>query len=235
MQSGLQSFSQSLLIVLFLLVITDFVNSTRCPHCNAEFKVLGRHIWRCPSKGTAIESSTEQLHPAINIHEDRTTGVLNTRGPTSLPPLPSSPTAHSAGSNEQVDWHVCHCGRRCKGRRGLRAHQRHCKTMDTLLDENPSIDRVAFNIDTTFDMDDGRSHSSNQVYPDLTAVPGLRLPKTKAAWEEAHAYFLAHPPLPTHPYPLLSTTWTNVCYRFNHRCMTISKVNVGRSPGQVLR
>ena len=31
--------------------------------------------------------------------------------------------------------------------------------------------------------------------PELTSVPGLKLPKVKATWDEANAYFLAYPPI----------------------------------------
>jgi len=61
----------------------------------------------------------------------------------------SSPAASSAAAydatQKPIDWITCHSGRKCKGRRGLRTHQRRCRTIDALVGIDPNINRAAFN------------------------------------------------------------------------------------------
>jgi len=116
---------------------------------------------------------------------------------TVAPPPRRSPPSPPVQLADSVDWLLCHCGRRCKGRRGLRAHQRGCRTIDRLVGVDPNIDRAAFNYGPTGDtasIDDiNRLPTST---PSLQPVAGLRLPRNQQGWDEASTYFRAYPSLP---------------------------------------
>jgi len=87
-----------------------------------------------------------------------------------------------------------HCGRACKGRRGLRAHQRCCRTIDALSNIEPTIDRAAFNVNVN--ITGNVNEEVSKPLPALEPVAGLRLPRKKEVWGEAHSYFMAYLPLP---------------------------------------
>ena len=192
MFSGIQSYARFIKIVWILLIITNTTFSMKCPHCNMDYKVLGRHVWRCQSKGTSTDHMNDQLRHTLSANAD-------------APPEPTTQSGNSTSTfalepDDSVDWHVCHCGRRCKGRRGLRAHQRSCRTMATLLDDDPNIDRTAFSYTAGAQADDDAAHStpaSSGPAPLLNPVRGLKLPRDKAAWDEANAFFHSSSPLPT--------------------------------------
>src|ERR1043165_6550633 len=122
--SRLRSWPWCWIIVTFCGVFIENADGTRCPFCNIDFKVLGRHQWRCQSRGTATVTVNEATHLS----------------PPTAPPSPdhninNSVLPAAAGSEgietDNTEWIACHCGRHGKGRRGLRAHQRHCSTLES--------------------------------------------------------------------------------------------------------
>ena len=181
MQSGLKLYYRLLYIAALILVITDSTFGTKCPHCNKDFNVLGRHVWRCHSKGTSVDFMNEISAPGANYNA-ADNGSSTSLSPRVLP-LATSHSQTAAADDEQVEWLACHCGRRCKGRRGLQAHQRHCKTMEALLDEDPAVDRAAF----TFNNDVSTLNTNNDIpthrqsnppsTEQCSALPGLKLPR----------------------------------------------------------
>jgi len=88
---------------------------------------------------------------------------------------------------------MCVCGPKCKGRRGLTAHQRSCAACRLL---RPTSVSNAHN-DTSTDesnLDSSTSQTSdNNLPPNSVPVtlikPGWKLPKSTAAWNEANIYF----------------------------------------------
>src|SRR6266568_5719513 len=69
--SGLITVIGILLIIINSAVIVD---TTKCPHCGKDFKSVGHHAWRCPSRPET-----------------------DTLGPTPRPPLTQSPDVTSQG------------------------------------------------------------------------------------------------------------------------------------------
>jgi len=240
---------------LILLSLFLGIHGVSCPYCGKEYVVLGRHLWRCPSRGTAttpVENNRPMLSefpstssrmsapplapptgiPSSSPHGHRRRSRSSTRrsrsrargpqtaaaqatnsvttenpSPPSLatgshrnsspthsssysPPAASSAAAHDA-TQKPIDWITCHCGRKCKGRRGLRAHQRRCRTIDALVGIDPNINRAVFNgevLHVNTNNDNITDSISQGVRPVLSLQPvkGLRLPRSKEAWKEAH-------------------------------------------------
>ena len=88
---------------------------------------------------------------------------------------------------------MCHWGRRCRGLRGLKVHQRGCRTLQTLLDVDPMVDRIAYNfIAAGPGMMPADSTPVALCFGRLDRVAGLRLPRSRADWAVAHVYFSAY-------------------------------------------
>ena len=110
------------------------VESTRCPYCDEDFVSLGRHTWRCRARRTSSTpaSTTDSIADGNNINNGHS-------GNTSYSPMSSQNQAN-------VVFVKCSCGGPCKGRRGLRAHQRSCAVHNTLSAHNV-IDRNSDNLE----------------------------------------------------------------------------------------
>ena len=133
--------------LLAILAITSCyigeVSCVICPHCNKDFKSLGRHIWRCKSKveiNTAQGITTQPSGSVTNEIEVPQRSLANNGG--SVQPT-NDPADIREENNEDNDEYVCYCGRVCAGLRGLQAHKRACKYLDLedikTLFENPVV------------------------------------------------------------------------------------------------
>src|SRR6218665_2595192 len=116
---------------IFLVIFATFLDytaATICPSCNRNFGSLGRHYWRCNGRMTSQAYPTNSGNtinsPEAPVH--LTGATLNNM---TLQPV----------INNNSDALQCTCGKMCKGKRGLRAHQRssahamHTKHYQTLL------------------------------------------------------------------------------------------------------
>ena len=85
---------------------------------------------------------------------------------------------------------LCCCGKRCKGEKGLRIHQRTCKTIEGLANKlNREILSELSNHDN-YDLDD---HGSNYNSTDIPVLePGVKLPDSMSEWSTANSYFQTH-------------------------------------------
>ena len=93
---------------------------------------------------------------------------------------------------------ICTCGRKCKGRRGLKAHQRSCGVFKGLIEGAQLATVSPSHVSTTPPDEDHiiNQQGAHATLPSpipmptaLTAKPGLKLPKTKERWSEANVYF----------------------------------------------
>ena len=82
-----------------------------------------------------------------------------------------------------VDSVKCCCGKKCKGLRGLKSHQRSCQVIKGLNEEMVST------IDTEIDeiINDNLDDFIAENLPELK--PGIKLPKAETGWKEADTYF----------------------------------------------
>ena len=74
----------------------------------------------------------------------------------------------------------CICGKVCKGLRGLRGHQRSCRSIKHMSDElsRDDMQNVTGNV----------VRSSTLLDENPVVKPGIKLPKTQQEWELANTY-----------------------------------------------
>lgn len=151
-----------------------------CPHCNLDFVSLGRHIWRCRARITGGGLTTPPLAPT---------------------PMPSSPPSLNTmsmigGTDPSPGEWKCVCGRVCKGRRGLRSHQRACRTFATLssglADVNiqpdpPTVNNPPLASNSPPPMTGSIITGAGSI--GSTTRTGIKLPTKPCEWAEANAYF----------------------------------------------
>ena len=91
--------------------------------------------------------------------------------------------------NNEDDYINCHCGKSCTSNRGLRSHQRFCKTNDM-----PEL-RELFNNELVEIREDSitcdENFEPNDQYIPQNKLPktGIKLSKTKSDWKQANEYF----------------------------------------------
>ena len=79
----------------------------------------------------------------------------------------------------------CCCGKQCKGLRGLKAHQRSCRTLFDL--QKDILEDIEYNQSENNDVSDIDIENQINSLPDVKA--GVKLPKTDNHWNIANSYF----------------------------------------------
>ena len=89
-------------------------------------------------------------------------------------------------------WKECYCGKKCKGLRELKAHQRSCNVLD--LPELRGLFEQLF-IDEFIEREIESAEAieeqiiDNSDLSDSEPLKGLKLPKRKDEWENVNTYF----------------------------------------------
>ena len=145
-----------LLFVAIFLMNCPESSAVKCDLCNGDFVVLGRHRWRCTGPKGRFTSAGPTAPNDDQVNTGQVQPGNNTYTNTAINPAPKC----QISKDELIK---CVCGRSCKGRRGLRAHQRCCKAAQSLSDQyqhqsadnniSPIIDHEARNV--TNDSPDG--------------------------------------------------------------------------------
>ena len=78
-----------------------------CSFCDKDFISIGRHSWRCQQK-LRNHNHDELRTPQVNVVIENQSTVSN------------------------CSYVKCSCGKRCKGLRGLKTHQRSCRVIEGL-------------------------------------------------------------------------------------------------------
>jgi len=166
------------------------IAAVRCPNCNGDFVSLGRHAWRCKARMTssasvALVTPVQQLNSGIHS-SDSVHGALN------------SPPAAST-----TDTETCLCGRKCKGRWGLKLHQRACGFLKSLGAGDLLVQALFEQACSLYELTPHpptplppivESYDFSITLPtsvNLDIKPGSKLPKTKERWAEVNTYFYA--------------------------------------------
>ena len=162
-----------------LTLIIGFTEGVKCQYCNNDFVSVKRHEWRCKSRCTAIATVLHSAH------------AVASNQPVSASLLPDQSTTDAGGP--PVDDTTCVCGRKCAGRRGLRAHERSCPVLKSLMksstDQATQPSAAAAHPPAQADDD---ITTSPRPPPTFQVKPGLKLPKTNDQWTEANLFFKLH-------------------------------------------
>ena len=135
-----------------------------CNYCQEDFKVLGHHNWRCKARA----------------QQGRTTIEVNQQPAEIIPE--NDPVVSSTIT--------CCCGKKCKGHRGLKKHQRSCRTINGLQD----ITTNDINHEETASSEaDGNEVDIDSLLGDTANNPilkkGVKLPKSDQQWNNANNFF----------------------------------------------
>ena len=135
-----------------------------CSFCKKDFEVLNRHSWRCKEK--LKHQRNERNHGNDSVSNNFNTVNLD--------------------RNQTVnnDCHKCICGKICKGLRGLKVHQRSCRAITSLNNDNIVIDNIEQDaIENHF----VTTNSKQDEFPSLKE--GVKLPRSPEDWCLANLYF----------------------------------------------
>ena len=102
-------FGVKLLFIFSVFIVCDF--------CGKDFISIGRHSWRCKSRGKTASNEQDNDTPQAP--------------PETLAENPVVPSEQTAPVTKTTDVH-CRFGRVCRGIRGLRMHQNSCRVLKDL-------------------------------------------------------------------------------------------------------
>jgi Reverse transcriptase (RNA-dependent DNA polymerase) len=177
--------------IIGLLLLISTVSATKCNFCGKDFKSVNRHSWRCQSRitGSAQPITNSMLQGGQN-------GSFQGPIAAGIVPHLNDPTAENVGIAQELT--TCMCGKQCKGRRGLVAHQRSCRAFHDLL-SGPSVKQpqTAGSISSCLSKPQGSLDRSDCPQPSEVTnanqrpslIPGLKLPRTTSDWTAANAFF----------------------------------------------
>ncbi len=170
--------------IVFTFVISDVLVLPAC--ClfllQCDFKSLGRHSWCCKEwlcNSFNDRSDDTKLADTNNQNSDQSNTVRN------------DAVLRNQGRISNVDYVKCCCGKKCKGIRGLKAHQRSHRFIKGMCSELllPLEEETINDCDQINDVDEHIGINT----PNLK--PGVELPKTELEWKEADLYFRAELPI----------------------------------------
>ena len=139
-----------------------------CHFCKKDFKVLGRHSWQCKSKPMNLTSNSNHGE-SITIAEK----------------VPCN-----------NDFIHCMCGKKCKGVRGLKRHQRSCRTIKSFSEDIINDLQANYNSDSNndhFEVNESQLDELNEDSPQLKS--GVKLPNSQEDWKLANDFFHTHLPI----------------------------------------
>ena len=145
------------IVILFTILVV-------CNYCGQDFKVLNRDSRRCKSKSKSFTPND---------------------GDNSRNDLPNEATGVESNDSCNSDIVQCICGKRCKGLRGLKAHQRSCRSLSSLR-ERDTFHTEIFNQTENVVTDD---QNTNVLNNSSKVKEGIKLPKKAEDWELANTYF----------------------------------------------
>ena len=136
-----------------------------CAYCGKDFIALGRHQWRCKKR------------MPINL------------GPKSTINTASPKDKDSANIVQMVK---CCCGRTCKGVKGLKMHQRRCRTLEGLSEDSLHFENSNSDPNSLLDNNNAADNLATASFvtgDTADTKPGVYLPKTSEQWVMANDFF----------------------------------------------
>ena len=175
-----------------LAALAGFCDGIECEFCKKEFTSLGRHRWRCKARVNTNSIDLDQRQVINSYHATRPfENNQDFIGENALIANTNNMVNNEESENtlqEHNDPHrfTCYCGKKCKGLRGLKAHQRSCHVVDI-----PNI-KVLFEMQDEYvsEESDEEWNEEEQINSVKERVlKGIRLPKNKDQWNIANDFF----------------------------------------------
>ena len=137
-----------------------------CSYCNVDFKSIGRHVWRCKAKLNGRQSVNERNEEPTLIDQGATQDAIDL----------NEAVLRNHGRISNADHTHCCCGQKCKGLRGLKAHQRSCRFVKGMNAE------LMFEGSNVNDAEHDLPVDINSFISDDTPglKPGVKLPQNEA-------------------------------------------------------
>ena len=145
----------------FSIIVSFATVLVICSFCGEDFKVLGRHSWRCKAK-VKDPQTKDSSQPSIEIL------------PNNEPVVSSEVT--------------CCCGKKCKGHRGLKMHQRSCRTIHGLNGDSNTIDSQHSPDNENIDNENIDVGTLLEQSETAFIKKGVTLPKKNNQWSEANTF-----------------------------------------------
>ena len=130
-----------------------------CSYCGKDLAVLGRHQWRCRKR------------------MPNNVGSNNTR---------NSMANDDADLGSEINVIKCSCGKMCNSVKGLKMHQRRCRVIEGLSEDQVAVGNS--NIDTNSSLDDYAEIPVDSLKYQ-NRKPWILLPKRDEEWDLANNYF----------------------------------------------
>ena len=108
------------------VVLGWFAFFATCVFCHRDFESLGRHQWRCRKKLNDQQEDTRQ-----RTYSNNPSPIQLDHGNNEI----EEANERLLSSNSEI---CCVCGKVCEGNRGLKSHQRTCRTIRGLNQAEPS-------------------------------------------------------------------------------------------------
>ena len=174
--------------------LAGFCDGIECEFCKKEFTSLGRHRWRCKARMNmdSIDSDQRQVinsyhatRPFENNHDfiGENVSITNTNNMVNGNNKESENTL-----KEHNDPHrfTCYCGKKCKGLRGLKAHQRSFYVVDI-----PNIKELFKMQDEYVSEESDEERNEEKLINSVKerVLKGIKLPKNEDQWNIANDFF----------------------------------------------
>ena len=122
------------------------------------------------------------------------------------------------------DFIHCMCGKKCKGVRGLKRHQRSCLTIKSFSADIINDLQANYNSDSNnghFEVNESQLDELNEDSPQLKS--GVKLPNSQEDWKLANDFFHAHLPIEN----ITNENMNEIVNNFNNTVYSYFKENYG--------
>ena len=180
--------------------LTGFCDGIECEFCKKEFTLLGRHRWRCKARVNTdsidfdqrqVISSYHATRPFENNHDfiGENASIANTNNMVNGNNEESENTLQEHNDPHRF---TCYCGKKCKGLRGLKAHQRSCHVVDI-----PNIKELFEMQDEYVSEESDKERNEEEQINSVKerVLKEIKLPKNKDQWNIANDFFIVALPV----------------------------------------
>ena len=164
------------LLFCIILINLEVILCTNCEFCKKDFKVVGRHQWRCLARITNRDE--QQLHP---VTQEQSIANVNDEIIGDSENVCNDYDPHEKDKDEYN--FRCYCGREFTSLRGLNTHRRCCYVENIIDIKDIFIDNEEEQLDDVYEVDDVDKITKKVI------KKGVLLPKNSTQWKQANDFF----------------------------------------------